>query len=240
MHINIHLLIPKHIYSLTYIHACMHPYMHAYIHTCMHTYIECLLLSKVKHVQRHSSVKIAEFDQCQFGLVSLETKTPVKKRTRVMTNSPELLKALDGYFCPGDHPIKLFLVARGGETLKSSPGVSRPSLQCHLQGTPWRGAQKELNLHSSIGPQTNVEKNEFFLPGVDLGSEKKVSFFTRLWIGVRKREISEGFIRNLRKSEAFWNRNQCLERKHVFFCRSQHVKSNHKDLKVSIETFRNS
>ena len=88
-------------------------------------------------MQRHSSVKIAEFDQCQFGLVSLETKTPVKKRTRVMTNSPELLKALDGYFCPGDHPHQIISGSEGGgETLKSSPGVSRPSLQCHLQGTP--------------------------------------------------------------------------------------------------------
>ena len=70
--------------------------------------------AKVKHVQRHSSVKIAEFDQCQFGLVSLETKTPVKKRTRVMTNSPELLKALDGYFCPGDHPHQIISGSEGG------------------------------------------------------------------------------------------------------------------------------
>ena len=105
--------------------------MHTYIHACIHTYIECLLLSKVKHVQRHSSVKIAEFDQCQFGLVSLETKTPVKKRTRVMTNSPELLKALDGYFCRGDHPHQIISGSEGG-VKRSRAAQEYPDPLCNV------------------------------------------------------------------------------------------------------------
>lgn len=70
--------------------------------------------AQVKHVLRHSSVQIAEFDQCQFGLKSLQSKTPVKKRTRIMTNSGHLMNALNGKFCPGDHIHQVVSGSEGG------------------------------------------------------------------------------------------------------------------------------
>ncbi|CAK8990695.1 unnamed protein product [Durusdinium trenchii] len=70
--------------------------------------------ASVTFVQRHSSVRIAEFDQCQFGLESVQTKTPIKKRTKVMTNSDELMKALHGQFCPGTHTHQIISGSEGG------------------------------------------------------------------------------------------------------------------------------
>ena len=70
--------------------------------------------AKVKHVQRHASVKVAEFDQCRFGLVSLVSKTPMKKRTRIMTNSMVLFGALDGKYCEGDHNHQVIEGSEGG------------------------------------------------------------------------------------------------------------------------------
>ena len=49
-------------------------------------------------------VKLITFDQCMLGLVSKETKTPMQKRTCILTNVPEIVSAMDGKFCDGSHP----------------------------------------------------------------------------------------------------------------------------------------
>ena len=71
--------------------------------------------AEVRHVQRHPAVKIAEFDQCVFGLRSIKTKTPIKKRTRVLTNSDHLWKALNGKYCAGDHAHQVISGSEGGQ-----------------------------------------------------------------------------------------------------------------------------
>ena len=42
-------------------------------------------------------------DQCMLGLVSKVTETPMRKRTRIMTNSHELIKLLSGKCCDKTH-----------------------------------------------------------------------------------------------------------------------------------------
>ena len=48
-------------------------------------------------------VSVARFDQCQFGLVSKEKHDPLRKRTRLMSNIPEIIVRFDGAFCLQEH-----------------------------------------------------------------------------------------------------------------------------------------
>lgn len=59
-------------------------------------------------------VFLAEFDQCQFGLTSKETKTPVKKRTSLLTNSLKVYEAFHQKFCPNDHTHQVISGSEGG------------------------------------------------------------------------------------------------------------------------------
>ena len=61
-----------------------------------------------------TNVYLAEFDQCQFGLVSKETRTPVKKRTRVLTNCQTIFNSLHKKDCPGDHAHQIISGSEGG------------------------------------------------------------------------------------------------------------------------------
>lgn len=48
------------------------------------------------------NVRVARFDMCMFGLVS-SSGIPMRKTTKVMTNSLEVFAALDGRCCDGSH-----------------------------------------------------------------------------------------------------------------------------------------
>ena len=61
-------------------------------------------------------------------MVSLESKRPVKKRTKIMTNSPSLFKALNGKFCPGDHEHQVISGNEGGMKRSQAAQVYPDSL----------------------------------------------------------------------------------------------------------------
>ena len=60
-------------------------------------------------------MSIAEFDMCYFGLKSAVTKTPMKKRTKVMTNSQCVFQSLHGKYCRGDHQHVAIQGSEGGK-----------------------------------------------------------------------------------------------------------------------------
>jgi len=53
MHINDMYMFKKDIYTLTYIHTCMHKYMNVGIHTCILTYIHAYI-----HIEAHVCIYI--------------------------------------------------------------------------------------------------------------------------------------------------------------------------------------
>ena len=122
-------------------------YIHVYVYIiCKYFYIVLTLKrvcnqtvqpqsAKVKAVRRRPGVKLARFDQCQFGLVSSVNKMPVRKRTCVLTNSEHIFKALDSKFCPGDHDHQVIQGSEGGrkrsEAAQEYPG---PLVEALCQG----------------------------------------------------------------------------------------------------------
>lgn len=62
----------------------------------------CIAATEVKSVEAHPTVRVAMFDQCQFGLVSPQGR-PMQKRTKVLTNSVEIFESLNGKFCCKTH-----------------------------------------------------------------------------------------------------------------------------------------
>ena len=75
---------------------------------------ETLALLQVQHVLGLPGVYIAHFDQCQFGLESVVSKTPIKKRTSIATNSLRLYEALHGRYCNGGHTHQVIQGSEGG------------------------------------------------------------------------------------------------------------------------------
>ena len=62
-------------------------------------------LEVVSRILKLPGVKTVVGDQCQFGLTTYDQqgkKTPARKRTRFMSNCPEILQEL-GKMCPGKH-----------------------------------------------------------------------------------------------------------------------------------------
>ena len=57
----------------------------------------------LQHVQAYQPM-FARFDQCEFGLVSKVKRKPMKKGTKLMTNSKHVFQMFDQHFCSGhDH-----------------------------------------------------------------------------------------------------------------------------------------
>ena len=69
---------------------------------------------KVKAVLQHGALT-ARFDQCMFGLVSKVDKTPMRKRTRFMTNMHELHTVFHRKFCDCSHDHVAVQGSEGGE-----------------------------------------------------------------------------------------------------------------------------
>jgi hypothetical protein len=65
-------------------------------------------------VKAMPGVQTVEFDQCMLGLVSKVTRTPMKKRTRVMTNCPMLVDMLRPFQCDRSHVHEKIQGSEGG------------------------------------------------------------------------------------------------------------------------------
>jgi hypothetical protein len=70
--------------------------------------------AKVKDRLAHGS-HMARFDQCCFGLVSKVTRTPMRKRTRFMTNIPSVHLHFHSKFCDQTHEHVTVQGSEGGE-----------------------------------------------------------------------------------------------------------------------------
>ena len=68
----------------------------------------------VKDVENLSGVYLAEFDMCMLGLVSKVAGKPIRKRTKLMTNSWKLANALRCYRCNGQHDHQVIQGSEGG------------------------------------------------------------------------------------------------------------------------------
>ena len=78
------------------------------------------------------------FDQCCFGAVTKITKTPVRKRTQLMTNSSAVVALFDKQFCKRDHQHTHLEGVEGGERRTKHAEVYPPELcqalaQCALK-----------------------------------------------------------------------------------------------------------
>ena len=69
---------------------------------------------------KRPGVRLAHFDQCQFGLVTDVAKLPVKKRTSILTNSQAVYSALHGKYCPNDHKHQIISGSEGGKKRSQS------------------------------------------------------------------------------------------------------------------------
>ena len=76
-----------------------------------------------------SGALVARFDQCCFGLVSKVDGTPMRKRTKVMTNMNAVQNAFDKKFCDCGHEHQVVQGSEGGE--KRSVWAQRyPPMMC--------------------------------------------------------------------------------------------------------------
>ena len=154
------------------------------------------LHAQVTFVQRHSSVRIAEFDQCQFGLESVQTKTPIKKRTKVMTNSDELMKALHGQFCPGTHTHQIISGSEGG-LKRSTAAQVYPDRLCITicKALIAQEAKHPRWANPMACPQWSWDQEgpwrtkHGYGPGLGSGSCQKIKDLPAPWFRVRKSQI---------------------------------------------------
>ena len=63
----------------------------------------------VRHVQSLPGVVTITIDMCMLGLVTKVSKTRTRKRTKIMTNSPYLIRALEGCTCDRSHHLVIIL-----------------------------------------------------------------------------------------------------------------------------------
>ena len=68
----------------------------------------------VKHVESMDGVYVVQFDFCMLGLESMIFKMPVRKRTKVMTNSKMLADALAPFQCDKQHQHQCIQGNEGG------------------------------------------------------------------------------------------------------------------------------
>jgi hypothetical protein len=71
-------------------------------------------LDAVQAVRKLPGVICVVFDQCMLGLCSKCTHTPMRKRTRIMTNSLKLAHALMGKTCDKSHEHQTIQGTEGG------------------------------------------------------------------------------------------------------------------------------
>ena len=69
----------------------------------------------VKAVEALPNVQTVVFDQCMLGLKSKVTQTPMRKRTRILTNCCRVVSRFSGLLCDGSHDHVLVEGVEGGE-----------------------------------------------------------------------------------------------------------------------------
>ena len=85
----------------------------------------------VKEVRALPGVATVVFDQCMCGLVSPVSRRPMRKRTRIMSNCPELIAAFSGLRCDGSHSHCTVQGSEGGVRL-STFAQHYPRAMCEL------------------------------------------------------------------------------------------------------------
>ena len=71
-------------------------------------------LPDVQHVASLPGVYEVIFDQCMVGLVSKVTQTPMRKRTKLLTNSSHIYYAFSNLMCNGRHQHQTIQGSEGG------------------------------------------------------------------------------------------------------------------------------
>ena len=66
-------------------------------------------------VQQLPGMQKVVFDQCRYGLVSIETKKLIKKPTVFATNCPAIIREFSGKRCTGDHEHCRLEGSEGGQ-----------------------------------------------------------------------------------------------------------------------------
>jgi hypothetical protein len=87
--------------------------------------------AEVKEVRDMPGVETVVFDQCMLGLCSKVTKTPMRKRTRIMTNSKTLVQRLRNKICDNSHMHVPIRGNEGGQT-RSSWSQCYPDQLCEI------------------------------------------------------------------------------------------------------------
>lgn len=68
----------------------------------------------VQALKNTPGVQEIVFDQCMLGLRSKVRGVPMRKRTKILTNSPQLVRAFSGLMCSGDHEHQRIEGEEGG------------------------------------------------------------------------------------------------------------------------------
>ena len=71
-------------------------------------------LPSVVRVSSLPGVQSVVFDQCLMGLCSKEHKTPIRKRTRLLTNCPNVIVKFKGLICKHQHYHQVLEGVEGG------------------------------------------------------------------------------------------------------------------------------
>ena len=86
------------------------------------------MLAEVREILGHHTVRLCQFDQCQFGLVSPGSGMPMKKATKVLTNSNLLFEALHGQYCNNEHAHQRIEGSEAGLRRSTAGQVYPPQL----------------------------------------------------------------------------------------------------------------
>ena len=78
------------------------------VHNTLHHPSVCYGLAymavEVRHIMEMEGIYFLLFDQCMYGLVSKETRTPLRKRTGFLTNCKEIFDSMNNHLCDKSHP----------------------------------------------------------------------------------------------------------------------------------------
>ena len=83
----------------------------------------------VQHVKAQEGVTTLNFDQCAFGLCSIESGTLHKKQTTLMTNAPGIVELFSAKQCSKDHPHARVWGQEGGMR-RSAAAAHYPAAMC--------------------------------------------------------------------------------------------------------------
>ena len=82
----------------------------------------------VKHVMKLNGVRTVLFDQCCFGAVTKVSKSPVRKRTVLLTNSNAVVRRFTKQLCKKDHEHVQLMGSEGGVRRTKHTEIYPPAL----------------------------------------------------------------------------------------------------------------